>query len=677
MEYSLSPPRHRHSTLTHNNTNNNKTTTSSSAQPSTQPWTATRCHRLLRPLLTHISALRKDKAWKALAAQEEANNAKRRRDESDTAAYRPEKRPCRKYSGKASRHAAYDEIETPKKPSQTRRRRVRCARPASSRQEVILPTPFLRRVKNHALSSSPNRGPVDDITLEEEPKVTATSSTRCSHRQRCAKRGCLFEVELASLKTSTDPQRHGLFKSIFNAFDALLRSTSASKYPSPAAPKSLLAMCLRRVPEYVAELEYWDQKDAEERGAKSDKQVSFEVYTELEGLNPVSDGWRHLCAVVRAHGVRIIREAVLEDQLFDDAFTDLLIRLALQYLPLMECVGLIDAYIQRPYPKPVAAEDSLFTSQGALRPLGLLKVCDALASPGASFLATKLSELLSMGLLPAKWILTKEFKALWVSTAGLILKKRYRQNVVNFVITTLTNMCTLVSNSDRLAGRMKEDEQPWQKAQNTLVGSIAALTSIMLLLQDGVSTPNRIEMVGGRIKFILDSCLRSLDSNHIGTYLLNICAYLIFKTEDALSELTKAWGKLEKSAGKEERTRQIDATAVFVSSVAYYCSRGGAHASPTESLAHLCDELETLQLPGAPFTNLRVEAAFSLAEQTADLKDLAFAEDLKARRNSVLGQQLPSTGSSERTGSGCLDETSLAGGFRWDGGISEWVNVSP
>lgn len=672
MEYSLSPPRHRYSSSNHNNTNSINTA-SNPAQPSTQPWTATRCHRLLRPLLTHISALRKDKAWKAIAAQEEANNSKRKRDESDTAAYRPGKRPCRKYSSKASRSAAYEELETPKKPSQTRRRRVCCAKPASSRQEVILPTPFLRRVKNNALSSSPNRGTVDDNTSEEEPRVTATSNTRCSHQQTCVKGRCVYEVELASLKTSTDPQRHGLFKSIFHAFDALLRSTSASKYPSPAAPKSLLAMCLHKVPEYVAELEYWDQKDAEERGTKSDKQVSFEVYTELEGLNPVSDGWRHLCAVVRAHGVRIIREGILEDQLFDDSFTDLLIRLSLEYLPLMECSALIDSYIQRPYPKPVAAEDSLFTANGALRPLRLLKVCDTQTTAEAAFSATKLVELLLMDLLPAKWILTKEFKALWVSTAGLIVKKHYRQNVVNFLITTLTNMCTLVSNSERLAGRMKEDEQPWQKAQNTLVGSIAALTSIMLLLQDGVSAPDRIEMVGSRVKFILDSCVRDLEPGHIGAYLLSLCAYLIFKTEKALSQLRKAWARLQKSRGKEEWTRQIDATAVFVSSVAYYCSRGD-RSSPTESLAHLCDELETLQLPGDPFNNLQVEAAFSLAEQTGDLRDLAFAEDLKAKTNTAAGQH--NTSNSKQTGSS-HDETSLAGGFRWDEGISEWVNISP
>ncbi|KAK4218067.1 hypothetical protein QBC37DRAFT_275568, partial [Rhypophila decipiens] len=683
MTYSLSPSRTRHASLHHNNTANTSTT-SDLAQPSTQPWTATRCHRLLRPLLTHLSSLRKDKARRSLAAQEDANAniAKRRRDASDSACYRPEKRPCRKYSGRASRNVDWEDA-TPQKPSQSsRRRRVQCTKPASSRQEVVLPTPFLRRVKNHALSSPPGRSQMDDHTSEEEPRTTNTGSgTRCAHQQTCSKGKCAFEVELAQLKASADSARHGLYKSIFHAFDALLRSTSASKYPSPAAPKSFLAMCLRKVPDYVAELEYWDQKDAQEQGIKSDKQISFEVYTELEGFNGVSDGWRHLCAVVRAHGVRFIREAILEEQLFEGAFTDLLLRLALEYMPLMDCVGMIDAYTQRPYPRAMTADDSLFTTEG-LHPLRILKICDERAAPGTPFLATKLAELLSMELLPAKWILTKEFKALWVSTAGLVVKRQYRKDVIDFIITTLSNMCTLVSNSERLAGRMKEDEQPWDKAQNTLIGAIAALTSITLLLQDGASSTERTELVGNRIKFIVDSCLRGQEPIHIGAYLLNLCAYLIFKTEPSLLRVHAAWERLRKDKGHEEWTRQCDATAVFVSSVAYYCSRG-AHLSPTESLARLCDELEKLHLPGNPFDKLRMDAAFSLADQTGDLRDLAFAEDLKAKMKKTMattGQRHnTSKAKQQRVAAGASnpDETPLAGGFRWDEGISEWVNVSP
>ncbi|KAG7290662.1 hypothetical protein NEMBOFW57_000665 [Staphylotrichum longicolle] len=60
-----------------------------------------------------------------------------------------------------------------------------------------------------------------------------------------------------------DSERHGLYESVLKAFDSLLRVTSPRKNQA-AGPKSLLAMCLRKVPAYIAALEHWERHEAEE-----------------------------------------------------------------------------------------------------------------------------------------------------------------------------------------------------------------------------------------------------------------------------------------------------------------------------------------------------------------------------------------------------------------------------
>lgn len=62
--------------------------------------------------------------------------------------------------------------------------------------------------------------------------------------------------------------KFSLYDSILRTLHSLLTSTSVSS-PSSPSNRSLVAMCLRLVPEYIGELEYWEQRDAEEQGTKS------------------------------------------------------------------------------------------------------------------------------------------------------------------------------------------------------------------------------------------------------------------------------------------------------------------------------------------------------------------------------------------------------------------------
>ncbi|KAK3333253.1 hypothetical protein B0T19DRAFT_121025 [Cercophora scortea] len=648
-----------------------------SAETSQQPWTATRCHRLLRPLLAHVSALRKEKARRATVISHHDDTDPSDQDgascatDGTTTNLRKRESGCQerrvryKYSGKAARrrHRASQPQEdasstTPRQPETTKKQQLRRPTTKPAAQEISLSTPFLRRVRNQPMSS-PSRG-VDD----SPSRTTATTPTgsRCSSHPTCHRKPrCVFEQELAGV-AAADAELHGLYESVFRALDALLRATCPRKN-RVAAPKSLLAMCLRKVPDYVSGLEHWERKDAAADGRVSTlngSRVSFEVYSELESLGVV-DGWRNLCTVVRAHGIQIMREAVGENLLPDDV-TELVIRLCAQYMPRTEYMALVDSYIFRPYPRPLSPDQSILHTP-ALQPLRILTLWDTSSMP--SLRQGKLADLLARDLLPAEWVLTRDFGRLWVATTGLLAEKGPCQDAVDFLVVTIRILCGLVSTGRRKPTTGQNESQ--DRAQKMLVGTTAALASIVLLGEDEAApksaqqqlTNTRLVNLRKRVEHILRSCSdglrdRRAEVQQLGTYMLSLCAFLAFGTASAAAMVEAAWGKTAHDVrANDGRARQYDATMVFVSSVAHCWSRG-THLPPNIYFSRLCDRLETLHLPGSPLSNIRVDGSFCLADQTGDLRDLAFAEALKSRNS---------------TRTPCA---SFAG-FRWDEGISEWV----
>ncbi|KAK3357314.1 hypothetical protein B0T25DRAFT_453021, partial [Lasiosphaeria hispida] len=546
-----------------------------------------------------------------------------------------------------------------------------------------MPTPFLRRVRNHQLSSSPA---TTNAAFAGGPHHIAEpipqTGNRCQHPATCCpSTRCTFELELASLRAVVDSERHALFESTYRALDSLLKATYPRKTRA-AAPRSLLAMCLRKMPEYMAELESWEQKDAEADGTKSalnGSRASFEVYEELESLGTAT-GWRHLCLVVRAHGIHSIQEAVVEG-LLDDAITDLLIRLCLQNMPLMECTALIDGFIFRQYPNPNKPDEDLFASP-ALRPLVLLKSWDVTGGP---FLLGKLAVLFESGQLPAQWILTKGFTTLWAAATRLLAGKTpYHQEPSNFIIAIIEVLSHFISSSQQ-EGTAESETRDKSRAKKILIGAIAALGSMVILGQEGVELGESVEIpskskaakLNIRVDYILRTCTvhvldrRKGSMSDLGTYLLQLCSFLSFKpTSSASAAVESAWGRGREHMKANGLVQQYDATLSLVSAMAHYCSRG-TYVSPNDYLSRFCDKLETLHLPGNPLSNIPVDGAFVLAEHTGDLRDLAFAENLRAKSKDKgadrkLGRQVDIRN--------VEDEKKMSlSGFRWDDDIGEWV----
>lgn len=626
----------------------------------TTPWTATRCHRLLRPLLAHIASLRKERLP---AAGESTRNVPAKRGRGarhDGASSAPEKkRKITKYSSRASRSRAYPEVpEEPSTPQAPAQQRIAANRPA---QPIALPTPFLRRVRNHEMSS-----PLP--AAEAEPDVAPPVGG--AH--------AVYSRRLRLLHGKLSPGRLRLQESVLHALDVLLAATSPRR-TVVAAPRSLMAMCLRKVPECIAQLERWEQKEALENGTKStmrDSQISMDVYSDLESLS-ATDGWRHLCLVVRAHGLRIVQEAV-QERLFDDAVTELLLVVCGYHLPLAELKDILDSFIFRQYPGPTS-EDDCFARSEALRPLAILK---SVVPHNHSFRMRKLGELLAGGMLPSKWTLSLDITQACGQAVFMLAKSTLSEpeDVTGFMAIVLEQYCRLESAQRQEQPRVPEGGigVPGQfpcsgKTTKSLAWAVASIASVPLLAKE-VAPPTeaaraKIAAYTERARLVLETSISNIRQqqpgrrHRVSSYALNLGAFLALDSEDAIEAIEAAWkgghARAETPAFLHEMTTAI------VGTIAFFLGRA-APAITHRPLSQLCDKLGALDLPNDP-ASILMHSAVVRAEISGSLPDLAYAESL----------QIASGPSRYRRRNAPEEGTRPANPeFVWDDGIGEWTLVS-
>ncbi|KAK0736888.1 hypothetical protein B0T21DRAFT_363966 [Apiosordaria backusii] len=637
------------------------------------PWTAKQCHRLLRPLLAHIAALRKTRERKAAlnrnsestqSHQSQPTRGRPRKSvvlgkrdrgypESDEE-YSAKKKITRKYSRKLSQRSSAEDSSsattTPPRSSTVRQRNLPGTRPS---QDAVLPTPYLRRIRNHEQSSP----------VAQESRIERTV---CGHSD-CLKR-CVFEHELVRLRSTIDAERLALYDHVIKALDSLLKKTNPNHIKNIAAPKSLLAMCLRKIPDYISWEKKETEKDQDSQPEPQDCGVSFEIYDELETLGP-AEGWKNLCLVVRAHSIQIVQEAAKEG-LFDDEVIVLLIQLCHEYLPNNEFMPLIDTYIFRQYPRPVS-RDNDFSSCSALRPIRVIKRLGHLSR--SDLMPDKLAALLSDGSLPSEWILTEGFRSLWHSTIPRIAQMKPCDGVVELATTTLTLLCDHASPT---RPRGVAQTRIRGKPQNQLIDAVGALGAVVLLSQEGKdqgvaasSLADRTSTIRQRVRYVVDNCTKQLknrkkEGRKLGTYLFALCSFLCLDTSTSSAVIESSWRGVLNCKGNASLMLQYDATIALVASIVHYCARG-SRVDSYVYLLQLCDKLETLDLPKGALSNMQVDAAFRVAESTGNMRDHAFAESL---RDKTAASATPDPKGGKKAS---------FSGIKWDEVISEWVAATP
>lgn len=653
-------------------------TTSSFRKPQpareTTPWTTTRCHRLLRPLKTHISALRREVELESAEALSDGAPADGASDLGrPTTAGRPKiqhtysrrgRRPAREVNS-----CGRQGPETPKPPKVSRLPSKKTMQPG----EIVLPTPVIRRARGQQLSS-PVQQPAQQPALT---KPRATGSSKAPGGPRPSSLISALETQMLPLRGCVSPTRFFLHESILRALHALLAATgepSAGTTRGGGGGKSLMAMCLRRVPEYIGELEDWEQREAEEQGTKSTLQsseVSNEVYEAVEAMLPPGRGCPQLRTVLRAHGLKVVRDAVVEG-LLDDGFSLLLVSLCSRTKSYLGAEGLLEAILDRPYPKPKSV-GSTFDEARKLAPLKALRDF-ARESGRPQFMLRQLSRLVSRQLLPLSWLSTKEFSTIWSGIVKALSGNGVCDDTASFAILMIT---TLSSRARTTPFTLKpETDGSKSLSQQTLISAITAVASLPLLRQGAGDLPAHLTAsTSKRVGYIIQACIHELrrarKAGWIST-VLHLAAYFIKAPQDISKEtgMSELWGHIVQHRDRRDGKQHYEAATAVICCLAQYCGRGTAEPSH-HHLTKLCDQLDSIIATAdeAKSRKIRIDCAFFLAERTNDLRDLAFAEsfDVAAKADD---QTIRPTPREQAASSPFV-------GFRWDEGISEWVTATP
>ncbi|OAA55001.1 hypothetical protein SPI_08505 [Niveomyces insectorum RCEF 264] len=523
-----------------------------------QPWTATRCHRQLRPLLAHLAALRRQQskatAKDASETKHQASTAGKRARSADGVASR--KRVRYTYSLKGTRRRnegpgpapGVDLIcgtTTASTSSASRSMFAECtSAPGQPRLrhmcpgEVMVATPVLSRaVKLQSACSLPSspilsRGFAKPATPDAgEPQTRKAAKAKCASRYpdhdslplpggrssscscscscRCSKNSAMVSMdeEWSRFRKATPPEFRQVYESVFRAVDALLRATAPVQTTKTTTSKSLLAMCLRKLPEYVTACENAERKEAEGRGSpQATPTVAFEMYGDLESFGTETGGWQHLRTAVRAHGIHMVKAACAEG-LFHEAFSRLLVRLCTHLQAYAEAEEVLAALVSRSrgtVPSPVngTGSDHESTPDGLDNTLSFL-VQYADETGRSSFLLQQLGGLLACGRLPLTWLSTRVFGRVW----GRVLRDLSGRHapvcgidvLIDFVTVVVTSLVRARPDNDpdgsplsshNVDGSHIGSDLPSKplhspsRAEQTLISIMGCITAIAILQQE-------------------------------------------------------------------------------------------------------------------------------------------------------------------------------------------------
>jgi len=286
-----------------------------------QPWNTARCHRLIRPLVAAIQTFRSDVSNDGQVSMPQTNQSGQHtgnknphfktEQDPDWSIALPRRRLKRTYSDRSASAPIRKTIE--KESSHFSQ--------GSQPGEIVVPTPILKRIRT------------GNSTQPEDAKGSHTLSGQQEQG--------IHDADIYRTNTPTST-----FERVLMAFERIFAATemsTMSKPPSVGA-RSLFSLCLQAVPNVMAE----EERVRLETDPDDNRDVSAEIYAELEGLEPLPGyGWKHLSEVVRAHAVLLLLRVIEELQL-DVIRIKSLLRVCSRYNASAEADKLLAAFLSPP-----------------------------------------------------------------------------------------------------------------------------------------------------------------------------------------------------------------------------------------------------------------------------------------------------------------------------------------
>ncbi len=272
------------------------------------PWNTTRCNRLLRPLSSKLTKLRKELALPCSAGRE-------RRAAASVSALKASPRTASGFSHLARKARGFEKRKDPdwmpaagpegagrktyggrgaKKMATTQRAGV--GRGGTRPGEIAF-TPLIARTGGRFQDSPQAQG----SPLKRYPKHRGPLIARAD--------------QLHELKKQMPSNIGNLVKGLSEAYANLLQATAMSGERRWKGTRSLLGACLRKMPEYIELEEHFAELDKEDEAEGEVKDVSQDIYHHLEGQFEMlpGQGWRPFRQIVRAHGTSLLCDAFADE----------------------------------------------------------------------------------------------------------------------------------------------------------------------------------------------------------------------------------------------------------------------------------------------------------------------------------------------------------------------------
>ncbi|KAF4466743.1 hypothetical protein FALBO_6384 [Fusarium albosuccineum] len=503
---------------------------------------------------------------------------------------------------------------------------------------VNFPTPMLRKFHEQSTALE---------SLSTKPEPTSASSPS-------------LIADLQSLRRIVPESHFRIYDAIFGWMNNLLRATEPLSQVSH--PKSLLGMCLRKVPAALAVIEAWDCQTAEEEGRKSmweSSKASTELYGQLEGFGAAGLGWKPLSLVVRAHALSLLSASVSEG-LFETSFVRLLAELCLS-LGCNEEATRLASSLNCSLAAPRNSSSTLVENT-TVQPFGaIVRSLHGQGPHGASLEC--ITGLMRSKRLPLSWLTSRAFQAVWTRAVEILNSRSPAPSAVDFICTAVNQ---LVLHESKRKGQERTEEQ-------TLVSVLAALTAAAWTLgADKNDSPGSWRKQGARrMLHVLECCVVQHQKRRGAFRTSGLFAIVLARFIATAMIDSDVVGLTAKQQASQECARLLTArngvpsqsqyrqTLSMACSVAQY--RGRACGLPCHDiLPEICTALDGIGLPDWFHAGLGSDGAFVLAQKTRDLRDIAFAEKL-----------------AEMMGRGNLETSTMFSGWRWEDGIGEWVLPSP
>ncbi|KAM6486288.1 hypothetical protein HDV62DRAFT_378418 [Trichoderma sp. SZMC 28011] len=269
-----------------------------------QLWTAARCQRLLRQLQSRLACLRRLMSENRSAP---AAGSKRASDNGQESTAKRVRSTYGQRPKKAASPVDKPATTTPQRPMRTLGA-MKLGNLSPTSELVDFRTPVWRKIRDHIDT------PAKNIDIEYGLLDSLPSE---------------MTDELNSIRRHVPSELYRIYEAIFHWLHRLLHSTTLQG--KHARGKSLLAMCLRKIPACIADIDAWDRQQLKESGVESVWDMSdaaSDIFDQIEALGSSSFGWRPLRLVVRSQAVYLLSNAIL-DGLFRPEFCNILVRLCI------------------------------------------------------------------------------------------------------------------------------------------------------------------------------------------------------------------------------------------------------------------------------------------------------------------------------------------------------------